>query len=213
MPDNRFQGKKVSKEWDVILTALNKRLNFRLNDGRRTMWEQAKLRAKYLAGRGALAAIPNPNAPHIKVGRPNHSLDIDQFFGDGEQAVQRELNQMGLNVRNDVPGEGWHLTEPDANRLRRVAAEVAEEAGKSANPVLKRGQTGASIVRLKKLLYDAGYRDFSTTPARRANSNRYNPYFSEDTAKVVRRFQKNNNLPTDGVVGPKTWAKLFKRAR
>lgn len=209
MPDNRFQGKKVSKEWDVILTALAKRLEFRLNSGRRTMAEQWHL----YRNQPPLAAFPNPNAPHIMVGRPNHSLDVDQFVGQGESAVQHALNQMGLRVINDVPGEGWHLTEKSAARLRKVAAEVAEEAGKSANPVLRRGQTGASVVRLKKLLYDAGIRDFTRTVTGRKNSNRYNPYYSAVTAAAIRRFQRANGLPTDGVVGPKTWKMLYKKAR
>lgn len=114
-----FQGKRVSRKWKRVLTAASKSISFRLNDGRRTMREQWALYRKYKAGTGNLAAFPNPNAPHIWVGRANHALDVDQYYGDGEQALQHWLKKHGVDAVNNVYREGWHLFAP-LRQLRRL---------------------------------------------------------------------------------------------
>lgn len=141
MADQLFQGKRVSDEWDVILTDAAKRVSFRLNSGRRTMKEQAALFSQNMVRRGVpkpgrpLTAVPNPNAPHIMVGRPNHSLDVDVNVGAGEQALERELERTGLVIINDVAGEPWHQSERDASRLKRVAARI-QAANNDPTPTL-----------------------------------------------------------------------------
>ena len=69
MPDNRFDGKKVSTAWDVVLThARRMGVQFRLNSGRRTMAEQrALVKAKGLwsSSNPHGAARPMPWAPPV----------------------------------------------------------------------------------------------------------------------------------------------------
>src|SRR4051794_23193212 len=110
MPDNRFQGKKVSTSWDIVLThAQRMGVHFRLNSGRRTMKEQWFLwRNRGQPGFAKVVAFPTPNAPHIRVGRQAHAIDVNSLDG-GENRLQRWLAREGLHPRNTVPGESWHL--------------------------------------------------------------------------------------------------------
>jgi len=126
MPDNRFDGHKVSTSWDVVLThARRMGVQFKLNSGRRTMAEQrALVKAKGLwsSSNPHGAARPMPWAPHIRVGLQAHALDVDTAAG-GENRLQRWLIKEGLHARNTVPGEPWHL-EVGEKELRRYAKRV-----------------------------------------------------------------------------------------
>lgn len=113
-----FQGKRVSKQWDVVLTEAAQHVRFQLNSGQRTLAEQWRLYRLYRSGRGNLAAFPNPNAPHIRTGRPNHALDVNSLDG-GETRLQNWLRARGARANNTVRGESWHLEVPAAD-LRKL---------------------------------------------------------------------------------------------
>jgi len=68
-----------------------------------------------------------------------------------------------------------------------------------ASPVLKIGSEGQDILDLQFRLQTIGYYNLPI-----------DKNFGKATHSAVQRFQKNNGLPGDGVVGPKTWAKLKK---
>jgi hypothetical protein len=100
-----IDGELVSREWGIALRAMREdRVAFRVNEGHRTWARQAQLRALYLAGRGALAAIPSRNAPHIRTGRIDHAID----FTNAAAAI-RWLRAHGLGAHLTVPGESWHV--------------------------------------------------------------------------------------------------------
>jgi len=208
MADGVFQGHKVSDEWDVVLSDAAKRVSFRLNSGRRTMKEQAALFARNMIAPGRprpgrpMTAVPNPNAPHIMVGRPNHSLDVDTEEGDGEQALEAELERMGLVIINDVVGEPWHQTERDARRLRRVAGRI-EAKNLDPTPTLSKGMppNRKAVIRLQRLLRGAN-----------VNGVALNGKFDFATRLAVKRFQRKHSIPTDpeATVGDTTWALLQK---
>jgi peptidoglycan hydrolase-like protein with peptidoglycan-binding domain len=62
------------------------------------------------------------------------------------------------------------------------------------------GDRDGGVIRLKQLLKDKGfYHGFC------------DPSFGPDTKAAVIAFQQANDLPPDGIVGPKTWAKLKAR--
>lgn len=63
-------------------------------------------------------------------------------------------------------------------------------------PTLRRGSTGANVRLLQNLLNAAG-----------AKLN-VDGLFGKDTEAAVKAFQASNGLTVDGIVGPKTWAKL-----
>jgi hypothetical protein len=122
MPDNRFDGRKVSTYWDVVLTEARRQgVKFRLNSGRRTISEQLYLyRNRGNPGFARVVAFPSPNAPHIRVGRQAHALDINAADG-GETRLQRWLESKGAHPTNPVRGEPWHieLSGRDLSRLAR----------------------------------------------------------------------------------------------
>lgn len=133
MADNRFDGHRVSTAWDHTLThAQRMGVQFTLNSGRRTMREQWFLwRHRGQPGYAKLVAFPSPNAPHIRIGRQAHSLDVDTG-GGGETHLQRFLLNEGLHPVNDVQGEPWHLTVGE-RELRRYAKRVRAQQKKAGH--------------------------------------------------------------------------------
>jgi hypothetical protein len=104
-----IDGKRVKLYWWVVLTAAKDAgVRFTLTSGNRTMAEQRELRRRYENGTGNLAAKPSPLAPHIRVGRQDHAIDVDSLNG-GETRLQRWLESEGVKPTNPVAGESWHM--------------------------------------------------------------------------------------------------------
>lgn len=107
---DKFQGKRVSKQWKRVLTEASKHVHFTLNSGKRTMWEQTLLvrqKGVWSPSNPHGAAIPSPNAPHIRVGRPWHCLDVNN--DGGQVRLAKYLAKHGVHVSFNVPGEPWHM--------------------------------------------------------------------------------------------------------
>jgi N-acetylmuramoyl-L-alanine amidase len=69
----------------------------------------------------------------------------------------------------------------------------------NASPILKLGSEGQDIPDLQFRLQSIGYYNLPI-----------DKNFGSATRSAVQRFQKNNGIQSDGVVGPRTWAKLKK---
>jgi hypothetical protein len=82
------------------------------------------------------------------------------------------------------------------NQSSRVAV-LAQISGAGAHPVLRLGSKGAAVVELQKKLAAKGF-----SPGAADGD------FGPKTLAAVKAFQKANGLVADGIVGPKTWAKL-----
>lgn len=200
MPDNRFQGLKVSDEWDVVLTAAHKDVDFTLTSGRRTMSDQRRLYRLYRAGKGNLAAYPSPNAPHIRVGRPNHAIDVDALDG-GEARLEAWLRKNGVSPTNPVRGEAWHM-ELSARELKRLTARLSNTG---YLPILRKGSTQRTEIRiLQRWLRALGFRSVTV-----------NGKYDLKTRLAVRRWQRKNGIkPTTGTAfGPKAWRKMREQVR
>lgn len=123
-----FQGKRVSKTWREILVRASRDIKFTLNSGRRTMREQWALFRQNMYGIGRpkpgrpYTAFPSPIAPHVRVGRRDHALDVEPSDG-GEQRLQNWLTKHGVQAVNNVTGESWHMEAP-AWQLRRLARKI-----------------------------------------------------------------------------------------
>jgi hypothetical protein len=199
-PNAYHRGKRVSVSHAALLAAYERKYGraVYVNQGRRTLAEQRW----FYNNQPPLAAYPSPNAPHIKENHEHHALDINAGERVGQaQHVARFYRSLGVPVAFNVRGEPWHMDTLDEAALMRAARKAG---GADSYPTLRRDQTGPSVVRLKKKLYEAGYRNFSG----KRSSNRYNPYFSKWTELAVMRFQRRSGLHVDGVVGPSTWRKL-----
>jgi len=58
--------------------------------------------------------------------------------------------------------------------------------------------SGDSVLTLKILMYDLGYKDMDITPS-----------YDEETAKAIKAVQRKHGIPVDGVVGPLTKIALY----
>lgn len=194
-----IDGERVSAQWYTVLTDMRKDVTFVVNEGKRTMARQQYFWNCYRTGScngGNAAARPSPIAPHIRVGRIDHAID---FSNDAD--VFNWLARKGLRPARTVAGESWHIEVPKAELVA-----YHKLYGGSNDPVLKLGQAGPSVLKLKKLLYASGVRNFSGEN----NSSRYVPFFGKYTKQAVQRFQKAQGLKADGVVGASTWRALRK---
>lgn len=150
----------------------------------RTYAQQVYLWNLYKSGHGNLAAVP---------GTSNHGLGlaVDLATPQMRQIVDQIGSKYGFAKRwSDAPSEWWHI---------KWRSGVWNGTSPYGNPVLKRGQTSRSVVRLKKLMYNRGIRKFGS---------RYNPYFNKATEDAIKRFQKKHGFHADGIVGAKTWEAL-----
>ena len=80
------------------------------------------------------------------------------------------------------------------------AAPSKKEGFEVNMKTLKKGDKGAQVKSLQALLIGYGG-DLGRTGA--------DGDFGEKTDEALRKYQSRNNLTTDGVAGPKTWAKLL----
>lgn len=97
----------VSALWYTFLTeARRDGVRFTINEGHRTYARQAYFYNCYRCGccnNGNLAAVPSPNAPHIRTGRADHAIDTDELdalIGFGLKG--------GVRIVKTVAGEAWH---------------------------------------------------------------------------------------------------------
>ncbi|MGI9100416.1 MAG: peptidoglycan-binding protein [Solirubrobacteraceae bacterium] len=189
-----LDGERVSTQWGAVLAAARRDgVVFHLNEGHRTMARQQELFDLFKAGRGNLAAKPGPNAPHIRVGRIDHAIDVD-----GSDALIAWSARHGISLQRTVAGESWHL-EADANAL---IAFVRKNG--TLEPTLRKGQKGKAIKVLQQRLRARG---FVSVPSAGEPGH---GYFGESTVSAVKRFQAKRGLDADGIVGPLTHKALTK---
>lgn len=74
------------------------------------------------------------------------------------------------------------------------------KAGEKIYPTLRKGDKGADVANLQRLLMQAGY----ALPKYGADGD-----FGDECLSAVKAFQRNNKLTVDGIVGAKTWAALL----
>lgn len=115
---------------------------------------------------------------------------VDGVFGaKTKDAVVKFQQQNSVKVDGVVGYE----TEAAIERLVWV----------SKRPILKQGSSGQEVRTLQSLLKEAleiAHSDFSLT--------NIDGVFGTNTQTAVIKFQKSNNLTTDGVVGAVTWKEL-----
>lgn len=141
----RFNGVRVSKPWHTVLTEYDRRSRhpFRVNSGRRTIAEQWRLYRLYKAGKGNLAAYPNPAAPHINYGRANHAIDVENTaepYAGGADRLVRWLTSRGVNATRPVPGEPWHIQVP-RDQLVELARSIERKKPRTPKRPRRRTET------------------------------------------------------------------------
>ncbi len=79
----------------------------------------------------------------------------------------------------------------------RVTASSTAASTSSSQPVLRQGARGSAVTTLQQRLKAAGF-----------NPGTIDGQFGPKTLAAVKAFQRAKGLVQDGIVGPKTWAKL-----
>ena len=141
--------------------------------------------------------------------RHDINADCDR---DDAQAVTRKVNG-GLNGLSDriaftqkaktavaklqaVQLSGAASGGAAAPVRRRVARQRLERLPGQTRPVLARGSQGDAVVQLQNLLRDENF------------AVAVDGDFGPGTEVAATRFQSENGLTADGIVGPQTWAAL-----
>lgn len=176
-----------------LLAARKGGVRFHVNEGRRTMARQAELlREKGLYNRitnPSGAAWPSPTAPHIKVGRWDHALDLD----NASAVIGFFRNVIGVTLLRTVTTENWHVELAPADKAQLVAWARKHARAVLGPPTLKFNTRSDEVktyaVKLRALGFFKGkvYRRFG--PKMRA---------------AVKAFQRKHKLTVDGRIGPNT---------
>lgn len=195
MASRYYNGKRVGEDHYALLNEYEKRhARVQLNQGRRTLPEQAAFYATYLRNGHPLAARPWGGAPHIKWGAEHHALDINDGEALGHaDSVAHFYRSRGVPVAFNVGGESWHMDTLSERSLHLAAAKI-----RRIEPVLRPGAKGPEVKRLKKVMWAHGLRKF------KRGTRLYGP----PAVRAIKRLQRAHNLKADGVVGPKTWKVL-----
>lgn len=190
-----FHGKRVSPAHKVLLAEYERHHGgITINQGARTLREQAAFYAHYLRYGSPLAARPWGGAPHIKWGRQHHALDINA--PQPARSVADFYRKHGVPVAFNVRGEPWHMDTLDERALIRSAGRLAPHHHAS----LRFGSHGTLVTHAKSLMRGWGLTGFD-------RSNRFGP----GMRSAIKRLQAKHGLEASGVIGPKTWALLERK--
>ncbi|MBD5456221.1 MAG: hypothetical protein HDR23_07080 [Lachnospiraceae bacterium] len=83
------------------------------------------------------------------------------------------------------------------NNLTQYDNVVGGECSSATRPTIKYGSRGSDVTYLQQCLTTKGY-----------GVGAIDGIFGIRTREAVKAFQAEHNLTVDGIVGPKTWAKL-----
>ena len=137
----------------------------------------------------------------------NYSTIKINAKGNFVKILQMLLNNYGANLSEDgVFGLRTKLAVEQFQRNNGLSVDgvvgrntwsklLNKDVG---NGVIKRGSKNSDVLFLQKLLLSFLY------PITNLDSN-----FGPETERAVRAFQQENGLVADGIVGAKTWEKLF----
>lgn len=192
---------RVSRQWFVLLHDIRHRdrVPFHVNEGHRTMARQAELYRLYLEGRGALAAVPSDDAPHIRTGRPDHAVDFNNAAG-----VRRAAARRGVTLSFTVPGESWHLEADRGELARYYEANKARVLGIGCRTLRKGVAYGVDVKAVQRELKVCGFLGAS----RPVTGN-----YGLATRLAVKRFKKSHGLPASTVMGPRAREALARAAK
>lgn len=159
------------------------------NSSYRTYDEQVYYWNLYQSGQGNVAAYP---------GTSNHGWGtaVDVETTNGVSTVKSIGGKYGWRW-GEVSSEWWHVTY--------YGGYTGDNPGPVDEEVvpLKRGDHGSDVHTLQGRLKRLGFH-----PLKDEYSN---STFGSQTEQIVKRFQKNNGLAVDGIVGHKTYDEIKRR--
>lgn len=194
-----IDGEKVSEQWFALLHDIRfiDKVAFHVNEGHRTLARQAYFYALYRSGKGPIAAVPGPNAPHIRSGRFDHAIDFNNAEGVKEAAAKRgvTLTRTVLNPDGSVREE-WHL-EANATELQSY---FTNHHYPTIQPFYVRPFVANDKVSVKHAQRLLRHKGFATV--------KVNGKYDLASRKAVGRFQHAHKLKVDRVISAATWRAL-----
>ena len=123
---------------------------------------------------------------------------VERVCREFERPAYNNVNvryQYALDIKKEM--QSW-ATENIDNSLAKYWPPRGAKGGKD-DPGLCKGMNGPDVEALQGLLYAHGYTYGSTKGV-----------FGDSTDRAVRKYQTDNNLVSDGIAGPITWAAITK---
>lgn len=202
--------------------------------GVRTYEQQKYLYAKYKSGRGNLAA--NPDRRLSSGFQGSYHMGQPAFDGYGYAVDFRIIKKGSITTGTvnkiaaeygmvkTVRSEWWHHqpcrisngkldwfpysagketahAKTTNNELKQVAELVAD----CAKQTVRQGDRGIVVRVLQQILVSNGY-SLTSKPKIRGGID---GVFGSRTGAAVKKFQRDEQLVVDGVVGPQTWSRLL----
>lgn len=166
--------------------------------GSNTIWN------KYVTGRCDLRFGVRTDGAPILAGDPVFKRRTENgtvnrhhigYFVGGDTVIEAKGTQSGV-VTSKL--SEWHETAHWLN--------VEYEGGKIfvEYPILKRGNSGPSVVTMQSLLVKAGY----ALPPSKSAEDGVDGIFGVNTEAVLKQFQQDHGLTPDGICGQATWDAL-----
>lgn len=125
---------------------------------------------------------------------------VETVEGNSSNMVMRHVYNLGDSYIDGYGRPNWKLAEPlpDPEDEQKPGPKPVQ------HPQIRYGSNGKAVEELQSKLVQLGY-DLGKYGL---DKNGIDGDFGAATEKAVRAFQAANKLEVDGIVGPKTWAKL-----
>lgn len=133
----------------------------------------------------------------IELGYNCGSCGADGDFGASTLAAVKAFQKAnGLTV-DGIAGAKTQSALYNSNAVKYGATSAASPSSSANYPTVKYGANGPYTKKIQQRLNSLGY-----------NCGQADGVFGSKTLAAVKAFQRAKGLAADGVVGPKTWAKL-----
>ena len=156
----------------------------------------------------SIFAITTTALAEIMYVNANPTLNVRSGMGKNYPVVATLKNGTAVEVLERY-ASGWSEIKISGRRGYYVMTKYLKNKVPKADPDqaaaddrygdLGYGSTGSKVRKLQQDLQNLGY------------SINVDGTFKNETQKIVRRFQQDNNLKVDGIVGPETRLKLYKK--
>ncbi len=179
-----------------------KQLGGYMYHGSNTMWD------KYCTAKGKLSGGKRTDGQALrpgtavfcfneKTGRRSH---VGLYIGGG-YVIEASGTLTGV-IKSQVSNKKWEeWGELKGVTFDQGGEDVMPEPSTDSRPTLRRGSKGEYVRQLQEMLVVRGYD---------VGSAGIDGDFGKATQAAVTRFQLDNGLAMDGIVGPATWAMLGK---
>ncbi len=160
--------------------------------------------AQYFKNHGAFYKKPEPGDQAFFVigGGIGHTGIVEKIGDSWVQTI--EGNSKNMVARHVYNLNDSYIAGYGRPNWALAATEPSPGPKPAQHPQIRYGSNGKAVEELQSKLLQLGYDLGKFGP----DKNGIDGDFGSTTEKAVRAFQAANKLEVDGIVGPKTWAKL-----